>query len=110
MIRYERMRGKAALWVPGTDHAGIATQLQVEKMLRDEGTSREEVGREEFLRRTWEWKSKYGGRIVAAASPPGRKLRLGSRALHAGRRAVAAPCAKPSCAVRAGPDLSRRHA
>jgi len=64
MIRYERMRGKAALWVPGTDHAGIATQLQVENMLRKEGTSRETVGREEFLRRTWEWKRKYGGRIV----------------------------------------------
>jgi len=64
MIRYERMRGRAALWVPGTDHAGIATQLQVEKMLRDEGTSRVDVGREEFLRRTWDWKRKYGGRIV----------------------------------------------
>ena len=64
MIRYERMRGRAALWVPGSDHAGIATQLQVERMLRDEGTSRKEVGREEFLRRTWEWKRKYGGRIV----------------------------------------------
>ncbi|MBN1563855.1 MAG: class I tRNA ligase family protein, partial [Anaerolineae bacterium] len=64
MIRYERMRGKAALWVPGSDHAGIATQLQVERLLRDEGTSREEVGREEFLRRTWAWKRKYGGRIV----------------------------------------------
>jgi valyl-tRNA synthetase len=64
MIRYERMRGKAALWVPGTDHAGIATQLQVEKMLREEGTSREEVGREEFLKRTWEWKDQYGGRIT----------------------------------------------
>lgn len=64
MIRYERMRGKAALWIPGTDHAGIATQLQVEKMLRDEGTSREEVGREEFLYRTWQWKEKYGGAIV----------------------------------------------
>jgi valyl-tRNA synthetase len=63
MIRYERMRGKAALWVPGVDHAGIATQLQVEKMLRDEGTSREEVGREEFLARTWDWKNKYGGTI-----------------------------------------------
>ncbi len=63
MTRYERMRGKAALWVPGTDHAGIATQLQVEKMLHDEGTSREQVGREEFLTRTWEWKEKYGGRI-----------------------------------------------
>ncbi len=64
MIRYERMRGKAALWVPGTDHAGIATQLQVEKLLREEGTSRQEVGREEFLRRTWEWKNKYGGTIT----------------------------------------------
>ncbi len=64
MIRYERMRGRAALWVPGTDHAGIATQLQIETMLRNEGTSRQAVGREEFLRRTWEWKAKYGGRIV----------------------------------------------
>ncbi len=64
MIRYERMRGKAALWVPGTDHAGIATQLMVERMLAEEGTSRQAIGREEFLRRTWEWKAKYGGRIV----------------------------------------------
>jgi len=64
MIRYERMRGKAALWVPGTDHAGIATQLQIEKLLQDEGTSREAVGREEFLARTWEWKEKYGGTIT----------------------------------------------
>ncbi len=64
MIRYERMRGKAALWVPGTDHAGIATQLQVENMLRSQGTSRVEIGREEFLRRTWQWKREKGGRIV----------------------------------------------
>lgn len=64
MIRYERMRGKAALWVPGTDHAGIATQLQVEKMLADEGTNRFEIGREEFLARTWAWKEKYGGEIT----------------------------------------------
>jgi valyl-tRNA synthetase len=63
MIRYHRMKGYSTLWVPGSDHAGIATQLQVEKMLRSEGTSREEIGREEFLRRTWEWKHKYGGVI-----------------------------------------------
>jgi valyl-tRNA synthetase len=63
MIRYHRMKGYSTLWVPGSDHAGIATQLQVEKMLRNEGTSREEIGREEFLRRTWEWKYKYGGMI-----------------------------------------------
>ncbi len=63
MIRYARMRGKAALWLPGVDHAGIATQLQVEKMLQDEGTSREEVGYEEFLHRTWQWKEEQGGAI-----------------------------------------------
>jgi valyl-tRNA synthetase len=63
MIRYERMRGKAALWVPGTDHAGIATQLMVERMLQEEGTNREAVGYEEFLARTWAWKEKYGGVI-----------------------------------------------
>ena len=64
MVRYERMRGKAALWVPGTDHAGIATQLQVENMLREEGASREEVGYEEFLHRTWQWKEEHGGTIT----------------------------------------------
>lgn len=64
MIRYHRMKGIPTLWVPGSDHAGIATQLQVEKMLRREGTSREEIGREEFLKRTWAWKEKYGGMIT----------------------------------------------
>ncbi|MBK8430523.1 MAG: valine--tRNA ligase [Chloroflexi bacterium] len=64
MIRRARMQGKAALWVPGTDHAGIATQLQVEKMLIQNGTSRQEIGREEFLDATWEWKGKYGGAIT----------------------------------------------
>jgi valyl-tRNA synthetase len=64
MIRRARMQGRAALWIPGTDHAGIATQLQVERMLRDEGTSRLEVGRDEFLRRTWQWKEKYGSHIT----------------------------------------------
>ncbi|MBI9050204.1 MAG: valine--tRNA ligase [Anaerolineaceae bacterium] len=63
MIRYHRMKGYSALWVPGTDHAGIATQLQVEKMLIAQGTSREEIGREKFEATTWEWKHKYGGMI-----------------------------------------------
>jgi valyl-tRNA synthetase len=64
MIRYHRMKGYSTLWVPGTDHAGIATQLQVEKALAKEGLSREQIGREEFLRRTWAWKEEYGGRIT----------------------------------------------
>jgi valyl-tRNA synthetase len=64
MIRYHRMKGEPTLWVPGVDHAGIATQLQVEKMLLDEGTSRREIGRERFLEQIWAWKEKYGGIIT----------------------------------------------
>ncbi len=64
MIRYHRMKGYSTLWVPGTDHAGIATQLMVERQLMKEGTSREAVGREEFLRRTWAWKDEKGGMIT----------------------------------------------
>ncbi len=65
MIRYHRMKGIPTLWVPGSDHAGIATQLQVEKALAKEGLTREQIGREEFLRRTWAWKAKYGGIITS---------------------------------------------
>jgi valyl-tRNA synthetase len=65
MIRYHRMKGYSTLWVPGTDHAGIATQLMVERLLIKEGTSREEVGRDEFLRRTWAWKEEKGGLITS---------------------------------------------
>jgi len=64
IARWHRMLGEPSLWLPGTDHAGIATQSQVEKLLRSEGSSRQLVGREEFLRRTWEWKAKYGGEIT----------------------------------------------
>ena len=64
MIRYHRMKGVPTLWVPGADHAGIATQLQVEKSLAKEGLNREEIGREAFLERTWAWKKKYGGIIT----------------------------------------------
>jgi valyl-tRNA synthetase len=63
MIRYNRMKGVPTLWVPGADHAGIATQMLVEKALAKEGIKRDDIGREEFLRRTWEWKEKYGGKI-----------------------------------------------
>ena len=63
MIRYQRMQGKSALWLPGTDHAGIATQLVVEKMLATEGLNRKEMGREAFLERVWQWKEQYGSRI-----------------------------------------------
>jgi valyl-tRNA synthetase len=64
MIRRARMQGYAALWVPGTDHAGIATQLQVEAALKTQGSSREAIGREAFEEATWEWKDRYEGRII----------------------------------------------
>ena len=60
VIRYHRMKGDAACWFPGTDHAGIATQNVVEKMLAREGTNRHELGREAFVERVWDWKAKYG--------------------------------------------------
>ncbi|MDI6601787.1 MAG: valine--tRNA ligase [Thermoanaerobacteraceae bacterium] len=64
LIRWKRMQGIPTLWVPGTDHASIATEVKIVEMLREEGLTKEQVGREEFLRRAWQWKEKYGGRIV----------------------------------------------
>ena len=64
LTRYKRMQGYSTLWVPGTDHAGIATQIKVEEELRKEGKTRYDLGREKFLERVWDWKNKYGHRIV----------------------------------------------
>jgi valyl-tRNA synthetase len=64
-VRFQRMRGRRVLWLPGTDHAGIATQMLVEKAIVAEGSSREALGREEFIRRVWQWKDEKGGRITA---------------------------------------------
>jgi valyl-tRNA synthetase len=63
MVRLERMRGRDALWQPGTDHAGIATQMVVERMLEQEQQSRERLGREKFIERVWRWKAESGGTI-----------------------------------------------
>jgi valyl-tRNA synthetase len=64
LVRYHRMQGQRTKWIFGTDHAGIATQTQVERALEREGLSREEIGREEFVARVWEWREQYGGAIV----------------------------------------------
>ncbi len=64
LTRWHRMRGDLSLWVPGTDHAGIATQMMVERKLAEEGTSRQQLGREAFVERVWEWKKEYGGAIL----------------------------------------------
>ena len=64
IARRKRMQGFEVLWMPGTDHAGIATQNVVEKKLAEEGTDRHQLGRERFIRRVWEWKERYGGTII----------------------------------------------
>ena len=64
LVRWRRMQGRNTLWLPGTDHAGIATQNVVEKALKKEGKRRQDLGREKFLERVWEWKKQYGGTIV----------------------------------------------
>lgn len=64
LIRYKRMQGYAALWVPGTDHASIATEAKIVAKMKEEGLSKQDIGREKFLERAWEWKKQYGGRIV----------------------------------------------
>ena len=64
LTRWRRMSGRRALWLPGTDHAGIATQMMVERQLAEENTSRQQLGREKFTERVWEWKRHYGGAIL----------------------------------------------
>jgi valyl-tRNA synthetase len=72
LIRWHRMRGDRVLWIPGTDHAGIATQMLVERQVVSEGTTRQQLGREAFVARVWEWKRHYGGAIL------GQMKRLGT--------------------------------
>jgi valyl-tRNA synthetase len=64
LVRWHRMRGETTLWIPGTDHAGIATQMLVERQLASEGIKRQDLGREKFVERVWEWRRLYGGNIL----------------------------------------------
>ncbi len=64
LIRWRRMQGYSALWLPGTDHASIATEAKIVEAMRKEGITKDEIGREAFLERAWKWKEKYGGRII----------------------------------------------
>ena len=65
LIRFKRMQGYNALWQPGTDHASIATEVKIIEKLKEQGISKEDLGREGFLKRAWEWKKEYGGRIIS---------------------------------------------
>src|SRR6201996_6256635 len=74
LIRYHRMRGQRTKWILGTDHAGIATQIQVERSVVAEGSSREQLGREAFVERVWRWRADYGGEIIAQLKRLGASL------------------------------------
>jgi valyl-tRNA synthetase len=74
LIRYHRMRGQRTKWILGTDHAGIGTQIQVERALATEGISREQLGREAFVERVWQWREEYGGQIVKQLKRLGSSL------------------------------------
>src|SRR5690349_11854372 len=71
LVRFERMRGKNVLWQPGMDHAGIATQTVVERQLAASGSSRRDIGRDEFISRLWTWKEQSGGSIIHQLKPLG---------------------------------------
>ena len=68
LIRWRRMQGRDALWQPGTDHAGIATQMVVERLLATEGKDRRQMGREAFVERVWQWKAESGGTITRSCA------------------------------------------
>src|SRR5208283_5066447 len=74
IVRWHRMRGFTTLWLPGTDHAGIATQMVVERLLATEGKDRREIGREAFLARVWQWKAESGGTITTQLRRLGASL------------------------------------
>ena len=93
LIRHARMQGRNTKWILGTDHAGIATQTQVERFLREQGTSREELGREEFVRRTWEWREQYGGTILNQYRNHDKTRHGNALSVEAGRSAAG----RPSC-------------
>ena len=84
LIRYKRMQGYNALWQPGTDHASIATEVRIIEKLKEEVITKEDLGRDGFLKRAWEWKDEYGGRIISQLKIR-LFLRLGQRTLYDGR-------------------------
>ena len=98
LVRYRRMQGRDVLWQPGTDHAGIATQMVVERLLDKEKTSRKTLGRETFLSRVWQWKTESGGAITQqlrrlGASPDWARERftMDEGPLGRGARSVCTP-------------------
>ena len=108
LIRYHRMRGDDTLWQPGTDHAGIATQMVVERQLEAEGKTRHDLGREAFVERVWEWKEESGGTITRQLRRLGASLDWQRErfTMDEGLSAAVQRGLRPP--VRRGPDLPRQ--
>ena len=107
LVRFRRMQGRDVLWQPGTDHAGIATQMVVERLLAAEGTARRDLGRDAFLDRVWRWKAELGGTITTQLRRLGRLARLAARAFHDGRGPVRGGAGGVRHLVPRGADLPR---
>jgi valyl-tRNA synthetase len=101
IVRRKRMQGFNTLWLPGMDHAGIATQWVVERQLREEGLTRHELGREKFVERVWKWKEEYGGNILRQIRRIGsscdwsrERFTLDEGSFSCGSRSIRAPFTK----------------
>ena len=108
IARWKRMQGYDVLWLPGTDHAGIATQNVVEKQLAQEGKTRHDLGREAFEARVWEWVKQSHGTITGQMRKLGESVDWSARAVHARRAAVARGAPRVRLALRRGADLPRQ--
>ena len=108
LIRTHRMRGQRTKWILGTDHAGIATQRQVEKRLEAQGTTREALGREAFSEAVWSWREEFGGQIIEQFKRLGAHARLRRRALHDRRGLRPRGAEGLRRPLRAGPHLPRQ--
>jgi len=95
LTRYHRMLGENTLWVPGTDHAGIATQIVVERQLDAQGVSRHDLGREEFLKRVWAWKQESGSTITNQVRRLGASIDWSQPTMRAPRSAMSSTIAEP---------------
>lgn len=93
LIRFKRMEGYSALWLPGTDHAALATEAKIVSAMKEEGITKYDLGRDGFLKRAWEWTEKYGGRLLPKN---GRKAQLCVRRIGRAERSGPGSCIRPA--------------